>query len=140
MPFPNRATQFRPGNPGGPGRPRTKRLTDATAELMQHPDKKGRTGTDLAAEAWRDLVAAGDMKALKLYLERTEGKSPLTVQIEAEISHRDADLPAILAALGLGSGTEAASGPEQSGGTGGGQLEGPAHESALIWPCWIGSC
>ena len=124
MPFPNIATQFRPGNPGGPGRPRTRRVTDLLVEQLPRPNKKGLTLAEEVRDLWIAEVRSGNFKALQELLNRTEGKAPQQIELTAELNHRDADLPAILAALGLGSGAETAAGPEQSGGAGGGAARG----------------
>ena len=84
-----------------------------------------------ATSGWR-LSAAGISRRFQELLNRTEGRAPQQIELTAELTHRDADLPAILAALGLGLGTETAAGPEQSGGTGGGPFEGPVDESAAL--------
>lgn len=130
MAFPSKKDQFQPGNPGGPGRPRTRRISDLILDQLGKPNKKGVTLAEEVRDIWLAAVRSGNFKALQELLNRTEGKAPQQIELTADVNHRDADLPAILAALGLGSGSEAAAGPIQSGGTGSGSFAGPADEPA----------
>ncbi len=84
---PNPATRFKAGaqwsgNPGG--RPVHKPLTDALRRLLDkrtdsskptNPPKSA-TGWDRVAQAWVAKMMSGDMNALKLALDRLEGKVP----------------------------------------------------------------
>jgi hypothetical protein len=76
-PNPSPRTRFRPGNPGGPGRPR---LSAITVELRRQ------LGDEATAEAlarlWLARVLAGDFRYLKALLDRVEGKAPAAVYYE----------------------------------------------------------
>ena len=79
--FPNKATQFKPGQPGGPGRPRTRPIADelkrlADEQLTVQAGKEKLTGTRLellGRVAWRKAIS-GDFRWGKELLERIDGK------------------------------------------------------------------
>ena len=63
MPFPNVATQFAPGNPGGPGRPRKRpRKIRGTPWLaLRQPD----VDFDAQVELWASQIRAGQWMAVR---------------------------------------------------------------------------
>lgn len=72
MPFPNKATQFKPGQTGNPkGYSRSRRITDALIKLIEDQDMCGQL-----AGVWLGLAASGDPKFFGMLLERVEGKVP----------------------------------------------------------------
>jgi hypothetical protein len=74
MPFPNPATQFKPGQSGNPkGRP-----PDHTAPILRRGlnrtlSKDLRAGELMAVNLLRQALG-GNLKALRIVLDRTEGK------------------------------------------------------------------
>lgn len=80
MPFPNPATQFRPGQSGNPsGRPK-KPLTDRTREKLDDPEV-----LDEIVDALIVAAATGDVAAQRLLWERIEGKLTDHVEHEGEL-------------------------------------------------------
>jgi len=75
VPFPNPATQFKPGNPGRPkGRSISDRL-NALLEAKTFEGKKNAQGKqilDLLAEAIVKQALKGDLRFIDLILQRTE--------------------------------------------------------------------
>ena len=145
MSFPDSETQFQHGNPGGPGgkRGRNRPISDALKDRLAC-----KAGTRPFPETVADEIAdkllfqacRGNLPAIQTVLNRTEGRAPLTVQVEHEHGI-DGELRAILRprlgvpGCGAETGAETDPGPVESGGTGGGDepgsLEaGPAPETA----------
>ncbi len=78
MAFPNKATQFQPGNPGGPGRPKKTPLTDAYRDKLGKlvpDDPEHRTYAQFLADVIFAKAVDGDIVAAKEIADRTEGKS-----------------------------------------------------------------
>jgi len=72
MPFPNPATQFKPGQSGNaPGYSRARRFTDRLLKLIEDRDADGKI-----AEMWLAAILAGDFRYFKEFIDRTEGRSP----------------------------------------------------------------
>src|SRR5579859_3297836 len=106
MPFPNKSTQFQPGNPGGPGRPRKRPITERLIEQLAATKydgwilEPGETVADLVAQQWiRLVITEQDVTALRELLARLEGRVPLKIQADAG-EEDDSDFEAILASLG----------------------------------------
>jgi hypothetical protein len=134
MPFPNRQTQFKPGNPGGPGRPRTRPITERLREELERADGNLQTAADRVVKALIREAEGGNIAAMKEIINRTEGRCPHEIKVDADVHHRDADLPMILGALGLGTehpglGIEAATGSIEPGGAGGSAEPGEVEVS-----------
>ena len=74
------AHQFKPGQSGNPaGRPRGRSITAVLRERLDAAiagEGDARAAVDRIAEAVLKLAIAGDLKALALLLERTEGPPP----------------------------------------------------------------
>jgi Family of unknown function (DUF5681) len=96
VPFPNPATQFKPGQSGNPsGRPRSKPLTDRLRDKLEEVGEDGRTVADAVVDRWLEMVADGDATALREALARVEGKvidqvehsGELRVRVEYEDAH-----------------------------------------------------
>jgi hypothetical protein len=76
VPFPNPATQFRPGHDRpGPGRPRKRIITDEAVDYLTepHPRHEGKTRARVIAERMVDLAEV-DPEAREKLLDRVEGK------------------------------------------------------------------
>jgi Family of unknown function (DUF5681) len=74
VPFPNRDTQFQPGQSGNPsGRPRTKPITDRLREALEEIGDDGRPLAEAVMRQWLSMVADGDVSALRELLDRVEG-------------------------------------------------------------------
>ena len=79
--FPNKDTQFKPGHPGGPGRPKERPITDALKSIADEvltvkAGTKELTGTRLellAMVAWRRALS-GDYRWGRELLDRIDGK------------------------------------------------------------------
>lgn len=76
--------RFKPGHPGGPGRP-PGRLTAklvaklAATEVLGKELPKGQTVEERVVEVVTAKALAGDFRFLRMLWERIEGKVPLTV-------------------------------------------------------------
>jgi hypothetical protein len=100
MPFPNPSTQFQPGHPGGPGRPRTKPITDRLREALEVVGDDGRSMADAVIDRWFQMIADGEVSALREMLDRTEGMlaqalkhehdGGLTIRVEYADGHHNA--------------------------------------------------
>lgn len=131
--FPSREHQFKPGNPGGPGRPRVKTILEVMRDRLEQDTGlgDGRTWAEEVTDQWLEMIADGDTGALKELLNRMYGKSPLKIEAEVTTTHIDGDLPAILAAFGyVAARPEAGPGEIQSGRPGGSCLEGEVDPGA----------
>jgi Family of unknown function (DUF5681) len=81
MPFPNPATQFRPGVSDNPnGRPRDA-LTPLLREALGRVGDDGRTLAEQLAEVLIREALGGSFKAMKTILERTEGRPAVSVAV-----------------------------------------------------------
>ena len=81
MPFPNPATQFRPGVSGNPaGRPRDT-LTPLLREALGRVGDDGRTVAEQLAEVLVRSALGGNFKAMKTIFDRTEGRPPVSVAV-----------------------------------------------------------
>ena len=82
MPFPNPATQFRPGVSGNPaGRPRDT-LTPLLRQELCRVGDDGRTIAERLAQVLIREALGGNFKAMKTILDRTEGRPPVSVAVE----------------------------------------------------------
>ena len=89
MPFPNEATQFRPGQSGNPGgRPKNQSLTaqlraylDREAKVRDKPRGHGIRNRDILIERLFQQAVDGDTVLIRLIFERVDGK-PLDVPNE----------------------------------------------------------
>jgi Family of unknown function (DUF5681) len=91
MPFPNKATQFKPGNCANPGgRPKGPSLTSRLRELLDKreidgkPIKNNKQVADLVAEVIVEKALAGDYRFVDLMMNRIEGKVPDTVKLDTD--------------------------------------------------------
>ena len=134
MPFPNQATQFKRGGPPGPGRPRTARIMELWRDALVKLDKKGLTLAERIQRRWQELILEGNVPLLLELVRRIEGNEPIKVELEGQIETHDAELPAILAALGIGPDPEERAkmdpGFELPGRAGRGRKPRKAHKSA----------
>jgi hypothetical protein len=141
MGFPNKSTQFRPGNPGGPGRPRKRPITERLIEQLAATRYEGwefapgETVADLVAQRWIHLIIdEQDVTALRELLARLEGRIPLKIQADAGSEDDDHDFEEILASLGLEwskqGRDQAAAGAVKPGRVGGGRKQGKVEASA----------
>ncbi len=81
--FPNPSTQFQPGTSGNPaGRPKGKTLSAWLQELLAVTPDNGRSRAERLAEKLLEVAETGDVKALKLVIDRHDGRVPLHVQLE----------------------------------------------------------
>jgi hypothetical protein len=82
MPFPNRATQFKPGQSGNPdGRP-VDPITPLLRQALDRTEADGRTVAEIVVEALIGEAIGGNLKALQIILDRTEGKPRQAVSLE----------------------------------------------------------
>lgn len=76
MPFPNPATQFKPGNPG---RPKGRSITDRLRALLEKgeidgkPIEGGKQIADLITETILSQALKGDYRFVDMILQRLEG-------------------------------------------------------------------
>lgn len=89
--FPNRATQFPPGNCANPGgRPKGRTLTGRLRDLLEKgeingkPIKDGKQVADLLAEVLLKEALQGDMRAIQYVFDRVDGKIPDKLQVEGK--------------------------------------------------------
>jgi hypothetical protein len=82
VPFPNKATQFRPGQSGNPGgRPKKQSLTaqlraylDREAKVRDKPRGHGIRNRDILIERLFQQAVDGDTGLIRLIFERVDGK------------------------------------------------------------------
>jgi hypothetical protein len=89
VPFPNQATQWKPGQTGNPnGRPRKGIITGEAVDylLEMHPKHDGKTRARVIAERMVDM-AETDPDAREKLLDRVEGKP--TQSVEASVTTHD---------------------------------------------------
>lgn len=94
MPFPNEATQFRDGNPGGPGRPKGRTIETILRERLEAdriagkaiPD--GRTVADVFADVVIREALKGNARFALMLMERAWGKVAQALQHEGELTIR----------------------------------------------------
>lgn len=72
--FPNKATQFKRGNEGGPGRPRTAKFAEACRQLASELGKDGKTGAQILAEFCLKKGLKGSARHLEMFLHYAEGR------------------------------------------------------------------
>lgn len=109
MPFPNPATQFKPGNPG---RPKGRSLTDRLKALLEQtefngkplPGGKGKQIADMIADAIIMRAMQGDHRFVDLIMNRIEG--PVVVQDQSEDQGDVKTLRDHLASLKAGGGDQ----------------------------------
>jgi hypothetical protein len=71
VPFPNPATQFKKGNPGGPGRPKTGVLSKILNEILADADD---ADARAIVRALVDEAKHGSIAHIKEIFDRVEGK------------------------------------------------------------------
>lgn len=79
-----KATRFKPGNPGGPGRPRTAKFSDAAKQLAAEVRKKGGreiSGAEELAEVCLARAVRGSARHAELFLAYAEGKPKQGVEL-----------------------------------------------------------
>lgn len=79
-----KATQFKPGNPGGPGRPRSARFSDAAKELAAEVRKVGKrevSGAEELAKVCFNRAVRGSVRHAELFLAYAEGKPKQGVEL-----------------------------------------------------------
>jgi hypothetical protein len=77
IPDVGKATQFKAGNPGGPGRPKTAKFADAARHLSAEVRKKGKreiTGAQELAEVCFERAIDGSARHAEIFLNYSEGK------------------------------------------------------------------
>jgi Family of unknown function (DUF5681) len=88
MPFPNRETQFKPGQSGNPGgRPRGVSLTKLISGLLEKEEfqgvsLEGRKVADALAFVIVKKAIEGDYRFVELVMNRIDGKVPNTIAID----------------------------------------------------------
>lgn len=87
MPFPNPATQFKPGNHASPGRPKGRSVSAVLREMLESGTfrgkalSEGRTIADMFAEVMVAAALRGDVRFVKEVLDRAEGKPTEKVEV-----------------------------------------------------------
>jgi hypothetical protein len=77
-----RATQFKVGNPGGPGRPRTARFSDAARQLLAETDARtGETNAEYLVRHCFRMAKGGSVRHLELLLAYVEGRPKQGVEL-----------------------------------------------------------
>jgi hypothetical protein len=80
MPFPNPATQFKPGCQPGPGRPKGTSLTTKLRDMLEKNELDGkpiandRQVADLLVEVIVNAALKGDFRFVDLVINRVDGK------------------------------------------------------------------
>ncbi|MEK6322186.1 MAG: DUF5681 domain-containing protein [Acidobacteriota bacterium] len=89
------------GNPGGmpANSPQITRATIKLAAMKSGECFEPQTKGEEIALAWFDAIIAGDMRALQMFLDRTEG--PVTQSLSIGPQKSDAEFEAELAAYGV---------------------------------------
>jgi hypothetical protein len=67
--------RFKPGNPGGPGRPSVS-LTNIIREVLAKPDKKHGSRADALIAIAERRARRGDFRFFKEIIDRNDGKVP----------------------------------------------------------------
>jgi hypothetical protein len=89
MPFPNRETQFKPGQSGNPGgRPKGTSLTKLICGLLEQGELKGASVegprvADGLAHVIVKKALEGDYRFVELVMNRIDGKVPNPITIES---------------------------------------------------------
>ncbi len=81
----NPSTQWQPGDAwtgNAAGRPKGKTLSAWLQELLAELEPDGRSRGERLAERLIEVAETGDVKALKLVIDRHDGRVPLPVQLE----------------------------------------------------------
>jgi hypothetical protein len=76
-----KATQFKAGNPGGPGRPRSAKFSDAARRLAEEIGPNGKTGAEQLAEHCFRQALKGSARHAELFMAYTEGKPKQGVEL-----------------------------------------------------------
>lgn len=98
--IPGKSTRWKPGQSGNPsGRPKLKLLTDAIRDALQTEGPGGKLWVDIVVEKWLQMIFDGDVAALRELLNRLEGRSPLKIDLDANIHDDGSDMLAILQAF-----------------------------------------
>ena len=85
--MPSEDTQFKPGVSGNPaGRPRRDLVTTALLRMLDSTEGDGRSKAERLAAVLLDLALAGDPRAIREVLDRTEGKAPRQAALIDEMS------------------------------------------------------
>ena len=82
--FPNPETQFKRGWSGGPGRPKTKAITDLLREELELVDQNGLSVARRVVKQWLEMIADGQIAALRELLDRVEGPIAQALKHEHE--------------------------------------------------------
>jgi hypothetical protein len=84
-PDPSPATRFAPGRSGNPaGRPKGESLTASLRRYLDGEDKDGRPRAERFAEKLAEMVLLGDIQAMKMVLDRIDGKAVDRIGLETE--------------------------------------------------------
>jgi hypothetical protein len=76
-----KATQFKAGNPGGPGRPRTAKFSEAAREILAEIDaKSGETNAGCLVRHCFKKAMHGSARHLELLLAYAEGKAKQIIE------------------------------------------------------------
>jgi hypothetical protein len=80
-----KATQFKAGNPGGPGRPRTAKFAEAARQIADELETKGKhkgmTGAQRLAQHCFDRGMKGSARHAELFISYAEGKASQAVEL-----------------------------------------------------------
>lgn len=86
MPFPNKDTQFKPGQTGNPnGRPKLPDLKEVMAEILGE-EKDGKTAIQAIVAKLRQLAANGNIKAAEVLLSRGYGLPKQQIEYSGEMN------------------------------------------------------
>jgi hypothetical protein len=80
MPFPNPATQFKPGNRAAV---RDRKLTDLLEQALARDIGDGHTVADLVVKALLRQAKRGNLRAIREVFDRVEGRVTEAIQVEA---------------------------------------------------------
>jgi hypothetical protein len=80
---PSIATRFQPGQSGNPaGRPKGQSLTARLRRYLDAPGKDGRPRADRLAETLAELALSGDIRAIRMVLDRLDGKALDRIKVD----------------------------------------------------------
>jgi hypothetical protein len=78
VPFPNPATEFKPGQSGNPeGYSRKRRAVDHLLELIAE-----KSADKAIAQRWLQAILEGDFRYMREYLDRRDGKVAQAISLE----------------------------------------------------------
>jgi hypothetical protein len=88
VPFPNKDSQFKPGQSGNPGGRPKQTVSSRLRELLEEPKlkrgKRGKTLRDQVAETIIRQALFADHRFTETLLDRTEGKVPQAIQLPTQ--------------------------------------------------------